>query len=87
MVAWMALKWVESQAQVSTYAVIYSSEERPGEEDYRLTATLRLRHSWHAPSLRIKAARSLEACDKGPVRLLLVPRMLEYETSQPSRTG
>jgi hypothetical protein len=52
--------------------------------EIKLTATLLLRQSLHAPNFRIKAARSLEAWDKGPVRLLLVRRMLETETSEPS---
>jgi hypothetical protein len=47
-----------------------------------LTATLLRRQSLHAPSFRIKAARSLDCWDKGPVRLLLVRRLLE--TSVPS---
>ncbi len=50
----------------------------------RLTATLRRRQSAHAPSFRIKAARSLDCWDRGPVRLLLVRRVLE--TSAPSLT-
>lgn len=36
----------------------------------------------HAPNFLIKAARSLDCWDKGPVRLLLVRRLLE--TSEPS---
>jgi hypothetical protein len=36
----------------------------------------------HAPSFLIRAARSLDCCERGPVRLLLVRRLLE--TSEPS---
>ena len=50
----------------------------------RLTATLRRRQSLQAPSFLIKAARSLDCWDRGPVRLLLVRRLLE--TSEPSLT-
>jgi hypothetical protein len=48
----------------------------------RLTATRLRRQSMHAPSFLIKAARSLDCWDKGPVRLLLGRRLLE--TSAPS---
>lgn len=47
-----------------------------------LTATRLRRQSWQAPSLRIKAAFSLEWAERGPVRLLLARRLLE--TSVPS---
>lgn len=45
-------------------------------------ATLLRRQSGHAPSFLIKAALSLDCWERGPVRLLLVRRVLE--TSAPS---
>ena len=50
----------------------------------RLTATLLRRQSAHAPSFLIRAALSLDCWERGPVRLLLVRRVLE--TSAPSLT-
>lgn len=50
----------------------------------RLTATLRLLQSLQAPSFLMRAARSLDCWERGPVRLLLVRRLLE--TSEPSFT-
>jgi hypothetical protein len=47
-----------------------------------LTATRRRRQSLQAPSFLIRAARSLDCWDKGPVRRLLARRLLE--TSAPS---
>lgn len=43
----------------------------------RLTPTLLLRQSSQAPNFLIKAAFSLPCWDKGPLRLLLVRRLLE----------
>jgi hypothetical protein len=53
-------------------------------EDDGLTATLRRRQSGQAPSFLMSAARSLDSWERGPVRLLLVRRLLE--TSGPSLT-
>ncbi len=61
---------------------VSSGNERQVYQRRLLTATLRRRQSGQAPSFLINAARSLDCCDSGPVRLLLARRLLE--TSDPS---